>query len=45
MSRADLLVLEVIVHLAEGYRRRLDESQRPLAQRLLPEFTAIHSPE
>jgi len=36
MSRADLLVLEVIVHLAEGYRRRLDEAERPLRQRLLP---------
>lgn len=36
MSRADLLVLEVIVHLAEGYRRRLDEAERPLRQQLLP---------
>ncbi|HUY89285.1 MAG TPA: response regulator [Pirellulales bacterium] len=39
MSRADLLVLEVIVHLAEGYRRRLDEFQRPLRQQTLPGFT------
>jgi hypothetical protein len=38
MSRADLLVLEVIVHLAEGYRRRLDELQQPLEQKLLPGF-------
>jgi CheY-like chemotaxis protein len=38
MSRADLLVLEVIVHLAEGYRRRLDELHRPLEQKLLPGF-------
>lgn len=36
MSRADLLVLEVIVHLAEGYRRRLDGAERPLRQQLLP---------
>jgi hypothetical protein len=36
MSRADLLVLEVIVHLAEGYRRRLDEVRRPVRQQLLP---------
>jgi len=35
MSRAELLVLEVIVHLAEGYRRRCDEWQRPLEQKLL----------
>ena len=38
MSRADLLVLEVIVHLAEGYRRRLDEFQHPPRQQLLPGF-------
>jgi CheY-like chemotaxis protein len=36
MSRADLLVLEVIVHLAEGYRRRLDGAERPMRQQLLP---------
>jgi hypothetical protein len=35
MSRAELLVLEVIVHLAEGYRRRCDEWQGPLEQKLL----------
>lgn len=40
MSRADLLVLEVIVHLAEVYRRRLEELRRPGRQQWLPGFAA-----
>jgi DNA-binding response OmpR family regulator len=36
MTRADLLVLEVIVHLAEGYRQRYQERIHPPAQRRLP---------
>lgn len=36
MTRADLLVLEVLVHLAEGYRRQYLERVRPPRQRLLP---------
>lgn len=38
MTRADLLVLEVLVHLAEGYRRRYRELVHPPQQMLLPGF-------
>jgi hypothetical protein len=38
MSRADLLVLEVMVHLAEGYRSRYLERQNPPQQLPLPGF-------
>jgi DNA-binding response OmpR family regulator len=38
MSRADLLVLEVMAHLADGYRRRYDERNHPPQQMLLPGF-------
>jgi hypothetical protein len=38
MSRADLLVLEVMAHLADGYRRRYDERCRPPRQLALPGF-------
>ena len=38
MSRADLLVLEVMVHLTEGYRGRYLERQHPPEQLLLPGF-------
>ncbi len=38
MTRADLLVLEVMVHLAEGYRQRYQEQVRPPVQRLLQGF-------
>ena len=38
MTRADLLVLEVIVHLAEGYRQRYQERISPAQQLLLPGF-------
>ncbi len=38
MTRADLLVLEIMIHLAESYRRRYRHRARPPAQRLLPGF-------
>lgn len=38
MSRADLLVLEVMAYLADGYRRRYDERLHPPRQFLLPGF-------
>jgi DNA-binding NarL/FixJ family response regulator len=38
MNRADLLVLEVIIKLAEGYRRRYDDQVHPPRQLLLPDF-------
>ncbi len=41
MNRADLLVLEVMVHLAEGYRRRYREGVDPRQQMLLPGFEQV----
>jgi hypothetical protein len=38
MTRADLLVLEVMAHLADGYRRRYDERCHPPRQLPLPGF-------
>jgi hypothetical protein len=38
MNRADLLVLEVMAHLADGYRRRYHERSHPPRQRSLPGF-------
>ncbi len=38
MSRADLLVLEVMGHLADGYRQRYHERRYPARQLLLPGF-------
>lgn len=38
MTRADLLVLEVIVHLAERYRERLEACRPEPQQKLLPGF-------
>jgi DNA-binding response OmpR family regulator len=38
MTRADLLALEIMVHLAEGYRERLELLLHPPLQRLLPSF-------
>jgi len=38
MTRADLLVLEVMVHLAEGYRQRYLERNDPPQQLALPGF-------
>ncbi len=40
MTRADLLALELLMHLAEGYRRRYQERTHPAVQRLLPGFDA-----
>jgi DNA-binding NarL/FixJ family response regulator len=38
MNRADLLVVEVMAHLADGYRRRYDEREHPAEQLWLPSF-------
>ena len=38
MTRADLLALEMLVHLAEGYRRRFEAECHPPTQRILPGF-------
>jgi len=40
MNRADLQVLEVMVHLAEGYRQRYEQLDVPAEQRWLPGFAA-----
>ena len=40
MTRADLLVLELLMHLAEGYRRRYQERVNPPRQMRLPGFEA-----
>ena len=36
MNRADLLVLELMVHLADGYRQQLVQKRKPLRQQVLP---------
>jgi CheY-like chemotaxis protein len=36
MNRADLLALEVMGHLADGYRAQLHEGRHPLRQQILP---------
>jgi hypothetical protein len=41
MNRADLLVLEVMMHLADGYRRRYHERLNPPQQLLLPGFESF----
>ncbi|TWT73454.1 hypothetical protein Pla123a_37890 [Posidoniimonas polymericola] len=38
MNRADLLVLELMIHLADGYRRRYQDVESPPEQLLLPGF-------
>ncbi len=38
MTRADLLALEILLHLAEGYRRHYYDLLHPPTQRLLPGF-------
>jgi CheY-like chemotaxis protein len=38
MTRADLLALEMMIHLAEGYRQRYQERIRPPSQPMLPGF-------
>jgi hypothetical protein len=40
MTRADLLVLELMIHLAEGYRARYLERLTPPRQLSLPGFDA-----
>jgi hypothetical protein len=40
MNRADLLALEVLGHLADGYRQRYRERRHPPRQLLLPGFDA-----
>jgi DNA-binding NarL/FixJ family response regulator len=46
MNRADLLVVEVMAHLADGYRRRYHERQHPPRQLRLPSFdSAVLPPE
>ena len=41
MTRADLLVLEIMIHLAEGYRTRYRERVHPPVQKMLPGFDQI----
>jgi len=43
MSRADILILEVILHLAEGYRQRYFDRIQPQRQLTLPGFDEIVS--
>lgn len=38
MARADLLVLELLLHLADGYRLRYQERTNPPVQKTLPGF-------
>lgn len=38
MTRADLLALEIMIHLAEGYRRRYQQRVHPAVQQMLPGF-------
>lgn len=38
MNRADLLILELLLKLAEGYREQLQHHTRPRRQQLLPGF-------
>jgi DNA-binding response OmpR family regulator len=38
MTRADLLVMELLLHLAEGYRLRYQECIHPPVQQILPGF-------
>jgi len=40
MNRADLLVVEVMAHLADGYRRRYHKREHPAQQLQLPGFDA-----
>ena len=41
MTRADLLVLEIMIHLAEGYRHRYLERRFPEEQSWLPGFEGL----
>jgi hypothetical protein len=44
MTRADLLAMELLLSLADGYRRRWREYLSPPIQRLLPGFDLLGSP-
>ena len=44
MNRADLLVVEVMAHLADGYSRRYHEREHPPEQQWLPGFRAEVQP-
>ena len=44
LNRADLLVLEVMIRLAEGYHKRLRSITHPPQQRLLPGFEPKNGP-
>jgi hypothetical protein len=41
MTRADLLALEIMIHLAENYRQRYQQRAHPPAQRMLPGFDCV----
>ena len=41
MNRADLLVLEMMGHLADGYRLRYQERLDPMRQLALPGFDSL----
>lgn len=41
MTRADLLAMEIMIHLAEKYRRRYQERTQPAVQRILPGFEEV----
>ncbi len=41
MTRADLLILEVMMHLGEGYRRSYEELVHPPTQQFLPGFDLL----
>ncbi len=41
MTRADLLALEIMVHLADNYRERYREQVNPPTQQLLPGFEGL----
>jgi DNA-binding response OmpR family regulator len=43
MNRADLLILELMIHLADGYRRRYQDYESPPEQLLLPGFDGAMS--
>ena len=43
MNRADLMVLELMVHLADGYREHFLQKHKPLRQQPLPGFSSVES--
>ena len=44
MTRADLLAMEMLLHLSEGYRRRYRERKMPARQLVLPGFQSAAPP-